>query len=72
MTGACEQCATLERQLSNIKDDIAAEIRKHHKPRSGAMSDKATRSSPGEFLASLEKAQALYDRHCREVHEMSL
>ncbi len=72
MPGACEQCAALERQLSDLKDEIAAEIRKGHKHKSDATSDKATRSSPVELLASLEETQALYDRHWRLCHDVSL
>ena len=72
MPAACEQCAVLERQLSDRKDEIAAEIRKRHKHRSDVTSDKATRSSLGELLASLEETEALYERHRRICHEVSL
>lgn len=72
MPEACEQCAALERQLSDLKDEIAAEIRRGHKHRADTTSDKATRRSLGELLASLEKTQAIYDRHRQDSHDASL
>jgi len=71
MPGACEQCVALERQLSETKDAIAAEIRRGHKHRSDTTSDRGRRSL-GELLASLEKAQAIYDRHRQDCHNASL
>jgi hypothetical protein len=69
MHGTCVQCAALERQLSEIKDEIAAEIRRGHRRRADAPGDKASRLSLAKLLSILTQTEDFYHSHKRVFHE---
>jgi hypothetical protein len=67
MSKACEQCAAFERQLSEIKDEIAAEIRKGHRHRAEAKSDQ-NRWSLATLIALLSQTEEIYRSHKEVFH----
>ena len=71
MPETCEQCAALERQLSESRDAIAREIRKGHTHRSDPSAGK-NRRSLAELLALLTQTEAFYRSHKEVFHEREL
>ena len=70
MPDVCVQCAALERQLSDIRNEIQEEIRRGRvRNRRSATESDQVRKSLAELLASLGQTQTLLKRHRQECQD---